>query len=281
MNYKTLLITGTLAAVFLSGCAGSTAKPFDGLTGKNYKATEHKVDTNSFYSGDEDIQTPNGSFAYCWKGHCGKHGIWINGNAQFTKYDGDNIRPRYEKRVSTNIVADRNYQKEFAKRAFKALQIAKTKIVDEGKGFHGVDQQILLNRNGSSSNGYTGFCIKPKYEGSVNRDSDEAYFWDLKHCYSPILENGKINGWKEYDQSVCALYERRSEQELSASRLHNFVSGNKNDPKHFKFKDSVSCWNLGEYIPGKVNENIAAVTPVEFVNLITEFDKEFEKQLQK
>ncbi len=244
--YKHILAFGTLTVILFTGCATTSPKPFN-----------NTINNQSFYSGKSDIDTPNKSFSYCWKKHCGKNGHWLNKDSQFTRYEGNYIRPRFEFDAGAKISA-----KQFREKAAIALKAAKEEIHSKGNGFQS-GQKILLTTNGSSNYGFEGFCIKPAEEGSVDveKGSDEAYFWNLKHCYSPLYKNRKIIGWKEYDQSVCALYERKK-------------------GKRYKFREGVSCWDLGEYTP-KVAARTGYVTPVEFVDLITTFNKKFAEELRK
>jgi hypothetical protein len=303
MNYKTLLITGTLAAVFLSGCAGSTAKPSDK---QNSVAREYKVDTNSYYSGEKEIQTPNQSFGYCFMDECGKHGTWIDSdNVQYVKYTGNRTRPRFIQKVNSDIQLSRTSTQEFRGRAAKALKKAIAKIKNENRGYFKYGGTIQLVKNGSEENGFSGFCIKGMQNGQaylkksalasslnfLREDPDARQYmdWELEHCYSPILENGKISGFKEYDQSVCQTFVERSQEDIRKEKLekrfHNFANGIKNSKGNYEghvhgliSESRESCWKLGDYMP---KDTIGySPTPAEFTYLIYEFDKEFKKELK-
>jgi len=279
---KTIFI-GTLTAIILSGCAG-TAK--NALTVDN--SFMHKTNlSKDFYSGNDSIPVPNKSFAYCFKDHCAKDGLWINKDSQYTRYSGSNSRPLYTKEVKTDIRMNGNTESLFIQKAKIALRKAKEKIKAEGIGFKGIGKEIKLTTNGDRGHGFGGFCIQPIEEGSefvdFDANSNKSYFWNLKHCYDPYFKKGKLAGWTEYDQSVCSLYKKKDDNQISKERakanLHELVSGER-DTHIYKWKwlAGASCWNLGEYTPDKVSTT-GYTTPAEFVHLITEFNKEFEKSL--
>ena len=311
MKVKNLVLIGIASTFMLSGCAGINLNPKN----INDLKPNHKLDNTKtedlgkvFYSGKEDIEVPNESFQFCWKEHCGKNGVFGSLGSQFTQYSGIHLRPRHKEYVNTNIPGNYEGTKEFKAIAIKALKKAKVEVQAAG-GLSNktpldiVAHKIKITTNGDSGSGFNGFCIQPSAEGSSKVKlgdrlfsvTEDYYFWDLKHCYAPLMENGRVAGWTEYDQSACQINSKTSYfvgllgamknvscEEAEKKGYFKSADGKTIGSCHTTYEgiDGQSCWALGEYIPGKVEERYAFTTPAEFVHLITVFDREFKKELQ-
>lgn len=305
MKVKNLVLIGIASTFMLSGCAGINLDPKNINDLKpNHKLASTKTENlgKVFYSGEEDIEVPNESFQFCWNGHCGKNGIWSSLGSQFTQYKGMHLRPKHKEYVNTNIPGNYEGTKEFKVAAIKALKKAKAEVQAAGglsdkNKLEEIAHKIKITTNGDSSSGFSGFCIQPSDKGSskvklgdgkIFSVTEDYYFWDLKHCYAPLMEGGRIVGWNEYDQSACTLNAKTSYWVGMLGALKNVSCeeakkrGYKGGSCHTTYEgiDGQSCWALGKYIPGKVNPRYAFTTPAEFVHLITVFDREFKKELQ-